>query len=59
MTTHVHPATPMVEDLDTTYDEELRDRGAGFARPPERMPWGQKATWFDDPDGNRSFSVEG
>ena len=48
----------VTDDMDATY-EELRGKGVGFTQPPEEMPWGQKATWFDDPDGNRFFLVEG
>ena len=48
----------VTDDMDATY-EELRGKGVGFTQPPEEMPWRQKATWFDDPDGNRFFLVEG
>lgn len=37
-----------VEELYAT----LSERGVTFTGPPEMMPWGQKATWFFDPDGN-------
>lgn len=47
----------VTDDMDSTY-RELSDRGVGFIQPPEQMPWGQMATWFDDPDGNRFFLVE-
>ena len=48
----------VADDMDATY-EELRGRGVEFTQPPEQMPWSQKATWFEDPDGNRFFLVEG
>ena len=41
-------------DIDATY-ETLSARGVSFNNPPEMMPWGQKATWFSDPDGNEFF----
>lgn len=44
-------------DMDSTY-EKLKERGVEFTGAPEEMPWGQRATWFDDPDGNRFFLVE-
>jgi catechol 2,3-dioxygenase-like lactoylglutathione lyase family enzyme len=44
-------------DIDATY-ETLTRRGVQFKQPVEVMPWGQKATWFSDPDGNEFFLVE-
>lgn len=44
-------------DIDATY-ESLAARGVMFKQPVEVMPWGQKATWFSDPDGNEFFLVE-
>jgi uncharacterized glyoxalase superfamily protein PhnB len=41
-------------DIDTTY-ETLSARGVAFKGPPEMMPWGEKAAWFSDPDGNEFF----
>lgn len=46
----------VTDDMDSTY-KELSDRGVRFTQPPEKMPWGQMATWFEDPDGNRFFLV--
>jgi catechol 2,3-dioxygenase-like lactoylglutathione lyase family enzyme len=43
-----------VEDVDGTY-AALVERGVRFSGPPESMPWGDKATWLIDPDGNRFF----
>jgi catechol 2,3-dioxygenase-like lactoylglutathione lyase family enzyme len=43
-----------VDDVDATY-RTLVERGVQFTGPPERMPWGDKATWMMDPDGNRFF----
>ena len=45
------------DDLQRTY-EELSAKGVGFRQAPERMPWGDLATWFSDPDGNDVFIVE-
>jgi catechol 2,3-dioxygenase-like lactoylglutathione lyase family enzyme len=41
-------------DIDATY-QTLVERGVQFRHPPEAMPWGTKATWFSDPDGNTFF----
>ena len=43
-----------VEDFDATY-RTLVERGVRFAHEPEQMPWGDKATWLLDLDGNRFF----
>ena len=43
-----------VEDVDGTY-RTLSERGARFSGPPEPMPWGDRAMWLIDPDGNRFF----
>jgi catechol 2,3-dioxygenase-like lactoylglutathione lyase family enzyme len=43
-----------VEDVEGTY-RTLSERGVRFSGPPEPMPWGDKATWMLDPDGNRFF----
>ncbi len=43
-----------VEDVEETY-RTLSERGVQFNGPPEQMPWGDKATWMMDPDGNRFF----
>jgi catechol 2,3-dioxygenase-like lactoylglutathione lyase family enzyme len=45
-------------DIDATY-EALSAKGVAFKGPVEVMPWGTKATWFSDPDGNEFFLVEG
>lgn len=47
----------ITKDIDATY-KTLTERGVSFSKPPEVMPWGQKATWFSDPDGNTFFLVE-
>lgn len=44
-------------DIDSTY-ATLQARGVRFKGPVEVMPWGTKATWFSDPDGNEFFLVE-
>lgn len=43
-------------DIDAFYTE-LSERGVEFKGPPEMMPWGTKACWFLDPDGNDFFVV--
>lgn len=47
----------IAKDLDQTY-QELSGRGVKFDSPPETMPWGSKATWFSDPDGNSFFVID-
>lgn len=44
-------------DLDKTY-QELSAKGVKFDGPPEAMPWGAKATFFSDPDGNSFFITD-
>ena len=44
-------------DIDATY-AILTARGVQFKGPVEVMPWGQKAAWFSDIDGNEFFLVE-
>ena len=39
------------EEVDTTY-EEIVAKGARSFRPPGNMPWGLRAAFFLDPDGN-------
>lgn len=43
-------------DIDATY-ETLTARGVTFKQPVTVMPWGTKATWFSDLDGNEFFLV--
>ncbi|HVH14015.1 MAG TPA: VOC family protein [Longimicrobium sp.] len=43
-----------VDDVDGTY-RALTERGVQFAGEPQDMPWGDRATWMMDPDGNRFF----
>ncbi len=43
-----------VEDVEGTW-RTLSERGVQFTGPPETMPWGDRATWMLDPDGNRFF----
>ena len=49
--------TFVTPDIDATY-ETLSANGVSFKQPVEMMPWGQKATWFSDPDGNEYFLIE-
>lgn len=48
----------MVTDVDATY-ADLVAKGVTFTKPIEAMPWGAKATWLEDPDGNTFFFIEG
>ena len=43
-------------DIETTV-ATLTERGVNFTKPIEVMPWGDKATWFTDPEGNEFFLV--
>ncbi len=47
----------VVEDIEATY-QELAGKGVNFAGPPQEMPWGAKATWMTDQDGNNYFLTE-
>jgi catechol 2,3-dioxygenase-like lactoylglutathione lyase family enzyme len=49
--------TLVVTDIDGAY-ATLTERGVRFKEPVAMMPWGQKAAWFYDPDGNEFFLVE-
>jgi uncharacterized glyoxalase superfamily protein PhnB len=40
-----------VEDADKAY-EELKGRGVEFTQPPTTQPWGIRAAYFKDPEGN-------
>jgi len=48
--------TLSVDDMEGTY-QTLLERGVRFSGPPAVMPWGDRATWMIDPDGNRFFLV--
>ena len=48
----------VASDLDATY-EELKAKGVTFKGAPEEMPWGGRATWFNDLDGNEFFLSDG
>lgn len=50
--------TLVAPDIETAY-AELRAKGVRFKEPVTTMPWGSKATWFFDPDGNEFFLVDG
>ena len=50
--------TLVAPDIDAAY-ETLKARGVRFKQPPTVMPWGAKATWFYDVDGNEFFLVSG
>ena len=38
-------------DVDTTF-REIIEKGATLIKEPADMPWGQRAAFFADPDGN-------
>jgi catechol 2,3-dioxygenase-like lactoylglutathione lyase family enzyme len=47
--------------ISTDIDAEhaaLTAKGVRFKGPVEMMPWGAKAAWFFDPDGNEFFLAE-
>ena len=44
-------------DIESAF-RDLSEKGVHFTEPVQMMPWGQKATWFTDPDGNMFFLVE-
>jgi predicted enzyme related to lactoylglutathione lyase len=50
--------TLVAPDIDATY-ETLTRRGLKFTQPVADMPWGARATWFSDPDGNVFFLING
>ncbi|HUZ01553.1 MAG TPA: VOC family protein [Thermomicrobiaceae bacterium] len=47
----------IADDVQATYDQ-LVARGVTFTSPPQQMPWGATATWFNDPDGNNYFLTD-
>ena len=40
-----------VADVDAEY-ERLKALNVEFVKPPQTHPWGARAFWFRDPDGN-------
>jgi catechol 2,3-dioxygenase-like lactoylglutathione lyase family enzyme len=50
--------TLIAPDIDATY-ETLTQRGVKFKQPVTDMPWGSRATWFSDRDGNEFFLTNG
>lgn len=46
-----------VADIEETY-RSLVNTGVSFTKPLETMPWGARANWLQDPDGNTVFFVE-
>jgi len=47
----------IASDIDATYAAPS-ERGVRFKEPVQTMPWGAKATWFYDRDGNEFFLTE-
>ena len=39
------------KDLERTY-KKFKDKGVEIISTPKEMPWGQKTSLFEDPDGN-------
>ena len=57
--TPIWPSTGIalaVNDIEATY-QLLAEKGVKFSGPLQDMPWGDKATWLLDPDGNAFFFV--
>lgn len=52
--TGVSLITPDIDNLYTT----LTERGVKFKEPPTMMPWGARAVFLYDLDGNELFVVE-
>jgi catechol 2,3-dioxygenase-like lactoylglutathione lyase family enzyme len=50
--------TLIAPDIDAAY-ETLSRRGVTFTQPVADMPWGSRATWFADADGNVFFLTNG
>jgi len=40
-----------VDNADAAY-EELKGRGVEFTQPPTDQPWGIRAAYFKDPEGD-------
>ncbi len=49
--------TLVTPEIGATY-ATLVERGVAFRAPVTTLEWGQKGTWFSDPDGNEFFLVE-
>ncbi len=45
------------DDIDGDYDR-LSAAGVTFTQPVATEPWGDKATWFTDPDGNVFYLLQ-
>lgn len=45
------------DDIAADYDR-LVAAGVAFTAPPERMPWGDMATWFTDQDANQFYLLQ-
>jgi catechol 2,3-dioxygenase-like lactoylglutathione lyase family enzyme len=49
--THEGAVTILVEDVDRVY-RDMTGRGVPFLGPPQNRAWGQRTTYFHDPDGH-------
>jgi uncharacterized glyoxalase superfamily protein PhnB len=50
--------TFIAPDIDAIY-ETLKERGVKFKEAVAEMPWGARATWFYDLDGNEFYLING
>ncbi len=48
---HEGSVTILVEEVDRVH-RDLTARGVKFLAPPQDRPWGQRTTYFEDPDGH-------
>ncbi len=48
---HEGSVTILVDDVDRVY-RQMSARGVTFLSAPQDRPWGQRATYFEDPDGH-------
>ncbi len=48
---HEASVTILVEEVDRVH-RDLTARGVKFLGPPQDRPWGQRTTYFEDPDGH-------
>ncbi len=49
--------TIITDDIDADFDR-LTATGITFTQPVSEMPWGDRATWFVDPDGNQFYLIQ-
>ena len=49
--------TIVTDDIDAAY-ARLTAAGVRFTQPVTEMPWGDRATWFADPDDNTLYLIQ-